>query len=209
MTNGLEINVELVEADEKFKKVKEQLAKNVAAALRVSYGEQDGKLLKGSKAHVMRETGLSRTTLLALTDTSSTRSVDLATLTQVAEYLQIPPAFLLMSAEDWKLLLDCFHELPHLMEAANKAIPQTALLNPRLGVDVLGVLNMHPDYAPHVETTHPRFDAERIERNQKRARRSHILSAIAQPSARGDNRRLKDLTALAAGLAYFLTNQPN
>jgi hypothetical protein len=193
------------DGDSQVQHIKRQLALNVTAAVRASYGERDGKPLKGSKASVLRETGISRTTLLSLMDPSSERGVDLNTLQQVAEYLEIPLPYLLMGPADWKNLLSMIAYLDQALIAAQDVIPKEGRDNPAQGIQVLKAARMHPDHGPYDAPDNPQAKAALNERNLKRERRCRILTAMLQPGAKGDHVQLKNLTALAASLGYELT----
>ena len=185
---------------------KQQLTLNVTAALRVAGPDRVGKPNKLRQVDIMRRTGMSRTTLRPLMDTTepSQRSPDLTTLHKLAQAIGIPLAFLLMTPEDWRVLIKAIGAINDYQAAANGLVTDE-LGNPELAEAVLKRCKVHPDRPPlgvaHAPQEISRLDA----RNEWRRRCSLVMAALAQPAARGDRKFLVDLTALAAAMANEMT----
>lgn len=185
---------------------KQLLALNLTAALRVAGPGRAGRPHKLRQVEVMRQTGMSRTTLKPLLDATdeSSRNADLATLYKLAQVLGVPLAFLLMTPEDWRVLVKCLAAMPDFQSAAHGLVTDE-LGNPELAEAVLKRCKVHPDRpplgAPNVPEEIKRLEA----RNEWRRRCSLVIAAMAQPAARGDRRFLVELTALAAAMANEMT----
>lgn len=185
---------------------KKQLALSVTAALRVAGLAHDGKPNKLRQIDVMRRTGMSRTTLKPLLDItdSSQRNPDLSTLQKLAEALGVPMAFLLMTPDDWRDLIKAIGALTD-YQAAARGLVSDSLGGPAFAEAVLKRCKVHPEYPPFGAA----YDAQEIQRldarNEWRRRTSLVIAALAQPAARGDQRKFADLTALAAALANEMT----
>jgi len=185
---------------------KKQLALSVMAALRVAGPDRDGKPQKLRQIDVMRRTGMSRTTLKPLLDTtdSSQRNPDLSTLQKLAEAMGLPLAFLLMTPDDWRSLLRAIGTLTHYQTAAHGLVSDTPG-GPALAEAVLKRCKVHPEYPPLGATDNAQENRRLDARNEWRRRTSLVMAALAQPAARDDHRKFADLTALAAALANEMT----
>lgn len=185
---------------------RQQLALSFTAALRVAGPARDGKPHKLRQADVIRRTGMSRSTLRPLLDTSdpSTRNPDLATLHKLAQAIGVPLAFVLMTPADWRVLIKAIGSIP-LHQTAARGLVTDALGGPALAEAVLKQGKVHPERPPlGVAPDPPEID--RLEgRNEWRRRCSLVMAALAQPAARGDRNSFADLTALAAALANEMT----
>lgn len=185
---------------------KQYLALNLLAALRVAGPSRAGRPHKLRHVEVMRRTGMSRTTLTPLLDTAepSARNPDLSTIYKLAQAIGVPPAFLLMTPDDWRVLVRSIAAMPDFQAAANGVVSDE-LSNPELAEAVMKRCKVHPDRPPLGVPNDPseikRLDA----RNEWRRRCSLILAAMAQPAARGDRRLLVELTALSAAVANEMT----
>jgi transcriptional regulator with XRE-family HTH domain len=185
---------------------KKQLALSVTSALRVAGPDRDGKPHKLRQIDVMRRTGMSRTTLKPLLDTtdSSQRNPDLSTLQKLAEAMGVPVAFLLMTPDDWRGLIKAIGTLADYQTAA-RGLVTDSLGGPAFAEVILRRCKVHPEYPPFGVA----YDAQEIRRldarNEWRRRTSLVMAALAQPAARGDHRKFADLTALAAALANEMT----
>src|SRR5450830_1988467 len=106
------------------------LAQNLTAALMVAGGnkkEIGDPVRKMKLTDLNRKTEIARSTLSKLTNSETANSVqanpDLETICRLAAALNLPPAFLLMSADDWQRLLGALNGLqlalsgPHLDKA--------------------------------------------------------------------------------------------
>lgn len=185
---------------------KQQLALSVTAALRVAGPDRAGKPNKLRQVDVMRLTGMSRTTLRPLLDTteSSQRNSDLTTLNKLAQAIGVPLAFLLMTPTDWRVLIKAIGALADHQAAAHGLVTD-ALGSPALAEAVLKRCKVHPERPPLGVD----YDLEEIKRldarNEWRRRCSLVMAALAQPAARGDRKSFVDMTALAAALANEMT----
>lgn len=185
---------------------KQQLALNLTAALRVAGPGRAGKPNKMSPVDVLRRTGMSRTTLRPLLETTkpSQRNPDLTTLDKLSQAIGVPLAFLLMTPEDWRALIKAIGSINDYQSAANGLVTDE-LGNPELAEAVLKRCKVHPDRPP-LGVAHAPQEIKRLDaRNEWRRRCSLVIAALAQPAARGDRKFLVDLTALAAAMANEMT----
>lgn len=185
---------------------KKQLALSVIAALRVAGPGRAGKPNKLRQIDVMRLTGMSRTTLRPLLDTTepSQRNPDLATLHKLAQVIGVPLAFLLMTPEDWRVLIKVIGAINDYQAAANGLVADE-LGSPELAEGVLKRCKVHPDRPPF-GVAHDPQEIKRLDaRNEWRRRCSLVMAALAQPAARGDRKSFVDLTAIAAAMANEMT----
>lgn len=185
---------------------KQQLALSVTAALRVAGPNRAGKPSKLRQVDVMRRTGMSRTTLRPLLDTTelSQRNADVTTLHKLAQVIGVPMAFLLMTPADWRVLIKAIGAINDYQSAANGLVTD-ALGNPELAEAALKRCKVHPDRPPLGVAYDPQEIKRLDARNEWRRRCSLVMAALAQPAARGDRKFLVDLTALAAALANEMT----
>ena len=186
---------------------KQQLALNVVAALRVAGPRNEqGKANKLRQVEVMSRTGMSRTTLRPLLNTTESiqRNPDFTTLHKLAQSIGVPLAFLLMAPEDWRVMIKAIGAINDYKAAANGLVTDE-LGNPELAEAVLKRCKVHPEPRPF-GVTNTSQENERLEaRNEWRRRSSLVMAALAQPAARGDRKFLVELTALAAALANEMT----
>lgn len=186
---------------------KQQLALSLTAAFRVAGLDRAGKPNKLRHVDVMRRTGMSRTTLRPLLDTteSSQRNPDLTTLHKLAQAIGVPLAFLLMTPTDWRVLTKAIGAITDYQAAAHGLVTD-ALGSPALAEAVLRRCKVHPDRPPLGEPRHDPQEIKRLDaRNEWRRRCSLVMAALAQPAARGDRKSFVDMTALAAALANEMT----
>lgn len=188
------------------RKLKQQLAINLKAALCVAGVDQDGKASKLLSVDIVRKTGMSRTTLRPILEVNDAngRNPDLETIDKLAKTLGVPLAFLLMTPDDWRVLTRVAKSFGHYQQAANGLVTDE-LGSPALAERVLKRLKVHPD--PMIHEDDPNLmEIKRLEaRNAFRRRCSLVLSALAQPAARGDREYFVDLTALASAMALEMT----
>lgn len=185
---------------------KQQLALSVTAALRVAGPDRAGKPSKLRQVDVMRRTGMSRTTLRPLLDVTdpSQRNPDLKTLHKLSQAIGVPLAFLLMTPEDWRVLIKAIGTITD-HQAAAQGLVTDELGSPALAEAVLKRCKVHPERPPIGVAYDPQEIRRLDERNEWRRRCSVVMAALAQPAARGDRKSLVDLTALAAALANEMT----
>lgn len=185
---------------------KQQLALSVTAALRIAGPQRAGKPQKLRPVDVMRLTGMSRSTLRPLLDTTETsgRNPDLDTLHKLAQAIGVPLAFLLMTPQDWRVLIKAIGSLGDHQVAAHGLVTD-ALGGPALAEEVLKRCKVHPERPP-LGVDYDQQEIQRLDaRNEWRRRCSLVVAALAQPASGGDRRPFADLTALAAALANEMT----
>lgn len=188
------------------RKTKRQLSQNVKAALLVAGESVEGKAAKLRPIDVMRKTGISRTTLRPILEDgdNSERTPDLETITKLADLLGVPVAFLLMTADDWRMLIRAMNSLSHYQKAADVLVGD-GLGNAAMAEQVLRRCKVHPEVPPLGASPDP-VEAKRLDaRNHLRRRNSLVVSALAQPASRGERQLIVDLTALASALAVEMT----
>lgn len=186
--------------------LKQQLALNITAAMRVAGPVRAGKSSKLRQIDVMRSTGVSRTTLKPLLATTEfgQRNPDLTTLHKLAQAIGVPLAFLLMAPEDWRVLIKAIGAFSDYQAAARELVTD-ALGSPELAEAVLKRCKVHPERPPLGVPYDPQ-EIQRLDaRNEFRRRCSAVMAALAQSAARGEQRSFVDLTALAAALANAMT----
>ena len=194
------------QSDARTRTPKQQLALNITAALRVAGTNGAGKPSKLRPVDVMRRTGVSRTTLRPLLETSETsqRNPDFATLHKMAQAIGVPLAFLLMTPDDWRCLIKAIGAFSD-HQAAARELVKDELGRPDLAEAVLKRCKVHPERPPFGVA----YDSQEIQRldarNEWRRRCSFVMAALAQPAARGEQRSFVDLTSLAAALASAMT----
>lgn len=95
-------------SNEILSKIRSALAENLRSALSVA-GEniecdESLPIKKMSWAALSEKTGIAKSTIAKLLDNKKNGNPDLATLCRLAEALNVPPAFLLMTPADWNLI---------------------------------------------------------------------------------------------------------
>ncbi len=168
--------------------------------------DERGKASKLRAIDIVRETGMSRTTLRPIMKVSdkTDRSPDLESINKVAQTLGVPLAFLLMTQDDWRALSRVATSFADYKAAAN-GIVTDELRDPALAEKVLKVLKVHPDQKIHEDVPN-QVEIKRLEaRNALRQRYSFVFSALAQPAGRGDRDYVVALTALASAMAHEMT----
>ena len=179
---------------------------SVTSALRVAGTDRAGKPKKMRAVDVMRRTGMSRSTLRPLLETTepSQRNPDLDTLHKLAQAIGVPLPFLMMAPSDWRVLMRAMGAIAEYRDAAHGLVTDE-LGSPSLAEAVLKRCKVHPERSPfgaaYDSGENKRLDA----RNEWRRRCSLVMAALAQPASRGDRKFLVDLTALAAALANEMT----
>lgn len=192
--------------DAPSRKLNQQLALNLTAALLVAGPARAGKPNKLRQIDVMRRTRMSRSTLRPLLDTAGScqRNPDLGTLQKLAQTIGVPIAFMLMTPSDWRALIQAVSAIPDFQEAANRMMTDT-LGKPELVEAVLKECDVHPERPP-IGAAHDAQELERLNaRNEWRRRSGLAMAALAQPAARGERSSFVVLTALAAALANQMT----
>lgn len=183
-----------------------QISLSVIAALRVAGPTRGGKPNKLRPVDVMRQTGMSRSTLRPLLNPTGPehRNPDLGTLQRLADVIGVPVAFLLMTPSDWRVLNSAIDAIADSRQAAREVVGDE-LGSPALAETVLRRCKVHPDRPPLGVAPDPK-EMERLDaRNEWRRRCSFVMAALTQPAGRGDQRAFAELTALAASLANAMT----
>ncbi|MDS1140876.1 hypothetical protein RE432_10565 [Pusillimonas sp. SM2304] len=182
------------------------LRMNIKAALSVSGPErEDGRAGGWRDTDIYRQTGLARSTLRALRQAEEglEPKPDLRTLSKLADLLGIPMAFLLMTPEDWELLIKAVGDLETMMKSADK------LLRNDFGSHatvhrVLEQVGVFRTPRPSNATPDPREKARLDSRDERRRRITHTLGALMllrQPQHEELRMQNLVLVALAASLA--------
>lgn len=97
-----------------YEEIQDSFVNNLAHALRVTRSaSESGENAHMSKGKLAESSNLSNGTVTKLTNTASTQDAkpDLVTICKLAFALNISPAFLLMTARDWKFILQAFGTL--------------------------------------------------------------------------------------------------
>lgn len=93
-----------------YESIQETFVFNVIRALRVAGGvSEKGEVLNLQKGVLASRSGLSKGTITKITSSDPTEAKpDLETLCKLAYALNVSPAFLLTTSQDWELLLQAF-----------------------------------------------------------------------------------------------------
>lgn len=187
------------------------LAKNLSAALMVAGASQDGDgIAKMKLTDLNRRTDIARSTLSKLANGETSSGIqanpDLETLCRLATALNLSPAFLLMSADDWQRLLAALNGLPQALfgsfldDLTSRATHNDKV---RTGLILAEKLNLYPDNTyfkvdeEEVGARQDEMDRHIDDRNEMKRLAILTTTAVAQGAAknRGD---LTILTALGA-----------
>lgn len=208
------------EWDGVVKKTRRALGENLLSVRQVAGTEQDEHVEGLSTTALHEKTGIARSTIQKLIDGENNKgpsNPDLETLCRLAWALNVPPAFLLMTADDWKRLIEAINTMqgtvqqsPVLYESVLKNIESN---KSTAGLELVKRLGTYPDainWAPDVGTTESNIDEWQrdIERRNEIKRRSILaMTALAQSysntipvnsSQRSKREYLATLTTLAA-----------
>jgi transcriptional regulator with XRE-family HTH domain len=104
-------------------KMRRTLAQNLSAALMVAGSTQEGDgITKMNLTDLNHQTDIARSTLSKLANGTTASGIqanpDLETICRLAAALNLPPALLLMSADDWQRLLGALNGLPQAMSGS-------------------------------------------------------------------------------------------
>ena len=164
----------------------QQLALNLIAALRVAGPiSVDGKAGPIRAVTVQQDTGIARSTLRALKNTSakSEPNPDFRTLCRLADFLGIPVAFLLMRPKDWDTMRLAIDGLRDPLRAADRLVGDRNFGGTEIAEKVLKECGVHPERPPLSTYTDEREHARLNARNEWRRRTSHVVAALAQSAA--------------------------
>ena len=187
------------------------LAQNLSAALVVAGTTQDGDgITKMNLTDLNRQTDIARSTLSKLANGQTASGIqanpDLETLCRWAAALDLPPAFLLMSGDDWRQLLGALNGLPQalsgsfLSDLTSRATHGDKV---RVGLILAEKLKLYPDNnkfkagEEEVGARQDEIDRDIDIRNEMKRRAILTTTAVLQGAAknRGD---LSILTAIGA-----------
>lgn len=185
----------------------QQLALSLIAAMRVAGPiRDDGKAGPIRAVAVQQDTGIARSTLRALKETSGERepNPDLRTLCRLADFLGIPVAFLLMRPKDWDAMRLAINGIQDPLRAADRLVGDRVFGGPEIAEKVLKACGVHPECPPLGVSTDERELARLNARNEWRRRTSHVVAALAQPAACNRGAHVQ-LTAFAASFVNQTT----
>lgn len=182
----------------------QSLRMNIKAALSVSGPERDDGRAGGWKdTDIYRQTGLARSTLRAIRQAEEglEPKPDLRTLSKLADLLGIPVAFLLMTPEDWELLIKAIDDLEPMLESADKLLRDGFGNHTTVRQVLEQVRVFSPPRLPNA-TPDPKEKARLDNDVERRRRISHTLGALMlrQPEYKALHGQHLLLVALAASL---------
>jgi transcriptional regulator with XRE-family HTH domain len=183
-----------------YESVQETFVFNVIRALRVAGGvSETGEVLHLQKGALASRSGLSKGTVTKITSSDPREAKpDLETICKLAYALNISPAFLLMTSQDWELLLQAFGTMQ--MFSNSDGEQEQAL------IDLLERSSTSPDVSTSVRTGLEfmgRLQGEDYSSDRNNRQQIGILAmtAMAQAAVRRQSRGKKvQATALAAML---------
>lgn len=182
------------------------LADNLKTLLEVAGGDasETGPL---PVARLHADTGIAKSTLFKLYRDQSARNLanpDLETLCRLADALEVPPALLLMSRDDWRALTGALAGLniaassPLLNELTQKTLPAEMA---GVGLKLARSLTLYPEAVPKLDDSdspaYRALERETAGRNERRRRAILSATALLQEQARNVE-TLKICTAIGA-----------
>lgn len=190
-----------------FEALCKALRLNLEAALSVGGPQRDNKQSgKLRNSDIFRQTGIARSTLQAIrsNDKNHLPNPDLKTLNRLADLLGVPVAFLLMTPEDWELLLKAVNDFPVSTKAA------AGILGDQFGnhatvKQVLTRQNLHPISPPRCASPNPDAREKLNQLNEERRRVSHVMGALMLRQSNGNAHHSQHVALV--GLAASITNQ--
>jgi len=184
-----------------------QVSENLSSVLRVAGPVRDAGLHSPLRAtEVNRRSGIARSTLRAITNPKegSAPNPDLHTLVRLAEVLNLPAAFLLMSQNDWLSIIQAINGIRDPHAAAEKLVNNDGTAPPKLLEKVLSECGLHPDRPPAGGYENRTELARMNARNEWRVRMCNIYTALFDKG--GSDRTSKVLlTALIASYINITT----
>ncbi len=195
---------------DKFSTLCRSILRNINAALSVGGPERDdGHAGRLRDTYIHKATGISRSTLRLIRKINQDEklSPDLSTLHRLSELLGIPLPFLIMTPDDWNIIIKAIGDLNYMGEAANKSIKGDQISHSSVK-KILMEGKMLITSKPCEESPNPK-EIEHLDRiNDNRRRVSHIIGSLMlmhSPSRiRSQNQELALVT-----LAASITNQIN
>lgn len=186
------------------------ILKNINAALSVGGPERDdGHAGRLRDTHIHRTTGISRSTLRLIrkANQEDVLTPELSTLHRLSELLGVPLSFLIMTPEDWTIIINAIGDLNYMGEAANKSIKGEMVSHSSvrkiLAEGKMLITSKPCDASLNVQ------EIERLNRiNDNRRRISHIIGSLMlmKSSSRG---RSQNHEFAIVTLAASITNQIN
>lgn len=192
--------------------MRKTLADNLEVALEVA-GEPDGETVKKMKlTELSRATRIARSTITKLVHEQTSKGMqanpDLNTLCRLAAALNLPPAFLLLSANDWQRLLGALNGLSTAFEstcltenALNATHDNTAIVAVRLAKE-MGIYTDHarlPLYPDEAGSRQAEIDQDLEHTNAMKLLAILTTTAVAQSNAK----TYQDMATLIAIGAIF------
>jgi transcriptional regulator with XRE-family HTH domain len=187
------------------------LAQNLSAALMVAGNTQgDDDITKMNLTDLNRQTDIARSTLSKLANGKTASGIqanpDLETLCRLAAALNLPPAYLLMSADDWQKLLGALNGLSQALSGSflsDLTSRATQGHKVRVGLILAEKLKLYPDNnnfkadEEEVGARQDEIDREIDIRNETKRRAILTTTAVAQGAAK-NREDLSILTAIGA-----------
>lgn len=187
------------------------LAENLSAALVVAGTSPSGDgVTKMKLTDLNRRTDISRSTLSKLTNGETASGIqanpDLETLCRLAAALNLSPAFLLMSADDWQRLLGALNGLPQALSGSfldDLTSRATNSEKVKVGLILAEKLKLYQEKNyigvadEDVNLRQDEMDREINDRNEIKRRAILTTTAVTQGAAKSRN-DLSILTAIGA-----------
>ncbi len=185
------------------------LGKNLARALKVAKQDENTKRPRNlTHAALAKKTGIARSTIAKLLTGREEVNPDLRTLCRIAEQLNVPPAYLLMTINDWQRLSSgmagAFSYLLSSEDGADKArrrlheCGESEIALAELGLEIAIINGVYKDYLA-------RMDSPEIQDQQKIAQMG-IKTATSMPNWYEISDDSKTLLFIACALIGAATN---
>ncbi|WP_146030667.1 hypothetical protein [Castellaniella caeni] len=198
----------IAQGDEQFKALCKSLGENIGAALSVGGPQRDDGRAGGLRnIDIFRQTGIARSTLQTLRPKDGNHvpnNPDLRTLNRLANLLGVPVAFLLMTPEDWEMLIKAVGDIQSIGRAAREILGSQfgTHTTVRQVLDREGLLKIP---RPSSTASNPHEQAQRDEINENRRRASHVMGALMLRQPEHQARHAQHVALV--GLAASITNQ--
>lgn len=198
---------ESAQKDERFTALCKSLHMSINAALSVGGPERDGGRAGGLRdTDIFKQTGISRSTLRKIRKGNAGHkpNPDLRTLDGLADLTGVPLAFLLMTPEDWDLLINAIGDLKGPGQFANKILGSGfgTHATVRRVLEQWGFLKIR---RPSDASPNPHEQARLEKINETRRRISHVMGALMLRQPEHEARHAQHVALVA--LAASITNQ--
>jgi|GEM_PF-2605576 len=134
--------------DELIKKTCFALGSNMDKALEVAATENDHEVKRMSHSALERKSTLARTTIAKFAENNAPNP-DLKTICKLAHALNVPPAILLMTGDDWRRLIRAINDMQNTVQADVKLSEHVKSLiksdKATAGLKLARILKMYPD----------------------------------------------------------------